>query len=822
MRLRKCNWLAIVACLAIGACKDDPNSITTLAVLEVGSEECPAGGHAILTGNDGNGNGTLDPGEVSSTSAICSDGDVLLATSHVGAGDASCPFGGTRIDTGFDDGTPSGTPADGALQPGEIDQTQYACNTGYVPTGGTITPPDGPPGEFTIDLGGGDATAGNGGQGGDFSIDFDYGSGGHIKVFSTGVADASFDFPDAVAPELGDVPLVVTANTTIDAVPSGDYTSLSSGDFFLEQATNHIWRRDGATNVQVTGIEVAEGVTLTLEPFAGDVSLTIGVEHDITNAGTIRTGLLVDGRSRAGLQLTCDTFSGLSGSLIDTAGENATAGNPGGNGGNVTLYADDSTWDSYTGYIGAFLNAGDIDSSGGDGDIGGAGGEIYIEAENRIVNIGDLVATGGEGVATLGGDGGSIYLFTFEGDILNSGLADASGGVGAQVGGDADYVYMEIDNFGDVKNGGELRSNGGDVAADCAAGCQGGSGAHFYFTVYGGEFISSGDLSARGGAGLIGVGGDAGYLQIYGYYGDPVGGSYAPTGNLEISGNIDLGGGTGALGGGAGDYFRIDWEADYAPLGQEVILYGYTGIVTDGGDGLNGAEAGSISISQTYSYAESGAYGPSGGIVNYANISARGGSGTAGTGAQGGTVDFDTDYQYANAGSSAIIRSFGDIDMSGGDGTAGGGQSGYLGWYGHSGIWNDGDITARGGNGTSGNASGGSTDNNIELIADIGPVVNTGAITLRGGDASGTGSGGDAYSIEIIGALVDNSGDLELRGGDGHATTGFGGDTSLLLLQSTDETTVNTGALVNAGGSGNTPGVGGDVFVDGVNVNSEL
>jgi hypothetical protein len=42
----------------------------------------------------------------------------------------SCAQGGTRIDAGLDDGTPSGTANNGMLEPGEITSTSYACNGG--------------------------------------------------------------------------------------------------------------------------------------------------------------------------------------------------------------------------------------------------------------------------------------------------------------------------------------------------------------------------------------------------------------------------------------------------------------------------------------------------------------------------------------------------------------------------------------------------------------------------------------------------------------------------------------------------------------------
>jgi len=43
-----------------------------------------------------------------------------------GAGD-NCQLGGTRVQVGLDDGLPTGTPRNGVLEGGEVDQTSYLC-----------------------------------------------------------------------------------------------------------------------------------------------------------------------------------------------------------------------------------------------------------------------------------------------------------------------------------------------------------------------------------------------------------------------------------------------------------------------------------------------------------------------------------------------------------------------------------------------------------------------------------------------------------------------------------------------------------------------
>jgi hypothetical protein len=48
----------------------------------------------------------------------------------------NCAAGGTRVDSGLDDGAPSGTPRNATLETGEIDLTRYVCN-GSSSSGGS-------------------------------------------------------------------------------------------------------------------------------------------------------------------------------------------------------------------------------------------------------------------------------------------------------------------------------------------------------------------------------------------------------------------------------------------------------------------------------------------------------------------------------------------------------------------------------------------------------------------------------------------------------------------------------------------------------------
>lgn len=83
-RLARNRRIAIVLALVVSlsACDGDAGrsgatAIIRSAVLEVGSTACPFGGNQTLSGSDTNGNGILDPSEVSSTQNACQSELVL-------------------------------------------------------------------------------------------------------------------------------------------------------------------------------------------------------------------------------------------------------------------------------------------------------------------------------------------------------------------------------------------------------------------------------------------------------------------------------------------------------------------------------------------------------------------------------------------------------------------------------------------------------------------------------------------------------------------------------------------------------------------------
>jgi hypothetical protein len=133
----------VVACSAFGllvACGgsggDGKSSITTLSP-EAAGKECPAGGTRVSAGMDADGNGVLDPGEVTTSQVICGSGATTksaetmpLTAVDVEAAGKNCKAGGVRIQMGKD------ANANNMLDAPEVTNTKYVCN-GEAPAAGS-------------------------------------------------------------------------------------------------------------------------------------------------------------------------------------------------------------------------------------------------------------------------------------------------------------------------------------------------------------------------------------------------------------------------------------------------------------------------------------------------------------------------------------------------------------------------------------------------------------------------------------------------------------------------------------------------------------
>jgi len=119
---------------------------------------CAFGGVKLIAGVDDGladgvaGDGALQPGEVRTTRYICNgstgaagpDGlagadafNSLVRTTSEAVGE-NCAAGGVLVETGLDDGVPSGTARNGVLEAGEVTEQRYVCN-GTAGAGGVST-----------------------------------------------------------------------------------------------------------------------------------------------------------------------------------------------------------------------------------------------------------------------------------------------------------------------------------------------------------------------------------------------------------------------------------------------------------------------------------------------------------------------------------------------------------------------------------------------------------------------------------------------------------------------------------------------------------
>ncbi len=136
-------WLPVA--LGLAACsgsqgeagaagKDTLVSVTT----EPAGSQCATGGEKIVTGVDTNSNGVLDPSEVTSTRYVCNGpkGSGTLVSTGAEAPGTHCAAGGIAINTGVD------TNGNGVLDPSEITSTTYVCNGAGASDAGKTAAPD--------------------------------------------------------------------------------------------------------------------------------------------------------------------------------------------------------------------------------------------------------------------------------------------------------------------------------------------------------------------------------------------------------------------------------------------------------------------------------------------------------------------------------------------------------------------------------------------------------------------------------------------------------------------------------------------------------
>ncbi len=781
--------------------------------------------------NGTNGANGVDGGNGANGTNGAAGFTTLVKTTTLEVGDANCAGGGQRIDSGLDNGAHGGTANDGILQPGEITSTSYVCS-GSAENVGSIIAPVGSPGDSTISALGGNSDAGSGGNGGEIQIGFWNGTiGGHVKVFKTGAADPSFTFPAKPAVDLGATPANITANTTIESLDPLS-TDAGAGTLYLDK-NDIVALLDNPTDggsTEVTGLSIAPGVTVTLIPLPSN-PVNFRVKGPILNAGTIA---LANAGVQVALLILADSYFGDATSAvlnngIDASSANGTSsggidivasplwnqglisatggnGSSGGNGGQIRM-------NGYNGSPASMFNTGIIQTTGGNGSSGsgGNGGQVLFYPYLDLNNSGPIDASGGTGM-TQGGSAGGIALYGGDkaaASVRNSGTLTSKGGdvAASCTTGCAAGNGREIDVYayaGTVVNNAAITTRGGSSANGA-----GGSGGLIYI-----EMSGSQRSAVTGNNRLV------------------------PGGDVMVSGNLNSSGGFGGTGGGGAGNVAIWFDTNYQPNGQEVILYGYSQLSASGGDGLqNGGSGAPIQMINTYYNPTVGCvdcqnraavvngtgYGPGGSVINYADLIARGGTGGSGSGGTSGSVSLSTQQAYFFAGDSfEQVVNAGNIDITGGASTrlvatlntlvpAG------VRFYGLTGVTNSGTIIARGGASASGP---GGIGRPVSMGSDNGAVTSTNSIDVSGGP--GILQGGNASTISLTGTTVNDIGDLVALGAAATGATGSGGSGGTVRIFSTNglsSVTVPAPAGISVSGGtapqSGTPGSAGQVQIDG-------
>lgn len=664
-----------------------------------------------------------------------------------------------------------------------------------------------------LQLQGGNGEA-DGGSGGDGyccdSLDIDSEGAGDVIVGGKGGVDASFKAfnLNTLLTELGENPLEVNADLVVSAV--ADPANKPGADTFYLQGdgiNDRLMKSDGDTSAfnaveEVTGVHVAQGATLTLEPNDG-TSVLVFMDHDLIIQGTLTT-------DNAGAP--ADMNWHLSTAVIHGSGVVAQQGTSAGqDGGRAGFYPDIS-----------FINHGSILTHGADNDAGdaGDGGIIYVDAGFITENTGDLISHGGESTDGAGGDGGYIRIYSDMGESRARGRIHAYGGAGTTAGGDGDDITLDSSEFGNVLVSAQVWGYGGDTEDGDA-----GDADYFDSEASGGAIYVNADVRLYGGSAssLTGNGGDAGDVDLDSDDNDFDCCEEARIYGVHVRGDrINLSGGhahpDGSGDGGEGGEIEIELDPyDVVQLDDKPVirLVGFGRIDAYGGSGSFGGAGGEFDFDLDEENNENGMDIPPGNLIVRAVIDASGGdvvenSTVAGEAGDGGYVDAESEYAEASISRDLAgnVR-FRAIDISAGMSLDGSSTSdaGDLDIEGYNSV-TLGRIDAFGGDdrGELGGTQGyGNHGGDVDVIAFNGRAK-TGGINVNGGD--GLYEGGDAGDVMVEGLKVA-LGSVTLNGGDADPANGgsTGGDAGDLYAWGPSAPVgVSVANWSSAAGSGDTEG----------------
>lgn len=691
--------------------------------------------------------------------------------------------------------------------------TACGSSSGSNPAAGATVETAGSSGAWTINMKGGDG--GTGGVGGFWNMTTYQVQG--VKLLHAGTAAATVSVPNYNPPfDSGSKACVVSTNTTASAT----FSDPGSGKLYVVPTYGSLFMGTGGGSATdpakvCTSLKVNAGVTLTvgLNTDSDGVSnydeAVLIFANDVMIAGTLKTADLTTPGG------TADTRHGLPGLNIDMGALNIDAqqvfvtgsiitkglngsSQRGGDGGYININAHNY-----------FSNLGTIDNSGGnstsaDGGIAGYFsyfGEVYLlvhvntgtgpqtgstnNGGGVFINKGKLLANGGTGAN--GGDAAELD-FRANSDVFNTGTISANGGKGTSgAGGNVNYVTYIYSEYGSISNSGTISQIGGNGITG------GGYTAGAYLSAgdagYSGDIVNSGPILADAGSATVsGAGSGGAHITMYAH------GAIKTSGRLSANGGDSMGSNTGGQGG----YLLIQ---NYVPFNYGNNQYFYPPTPSEA------MPVRPIQIS--------------------GNIYLNGGSSQSGAGGQANSFYVTQAASNAAAKSNTGIQLLGyaSANLSGGNGTSLIGGDAYdMQIYTYNDVTNVGDyspagpiqnqlaITMKGGNstGSSNGGEGGYIDwesSGYSSGGGVSTLTNSGKIDVSGG-AGGSGNGGESNKIYWYGQDgVTNTGALVMRGGNSVGGTGGYGAYNGLAIYSSGNIT-NSGAIDTTGGSGATGGNG--------------
>lgn len=526
-------------------------------------------------------------------------------------------------------------------------------------------------------------------------------------------------------------------------------------------------------------------------------SLLVGLAGDAAPGGdggqmelSFSGSLLATGDSFHGLRLEANGGRGGTGGLGAGIGGVAGDGAPGGSGGSVSLSLNGNiqtqgersygVWARSNGAAGGTGGIGvGIVGDGGDGSVGGRGGDVAVSSPGgTVLTFGD--ESHGILLESIGGGGGASGV--------GAGLVAASSqaGAGAHGGGVLLWGYIDVGTYGDDSHA---------IFGQSVGGGGGSAGASIGLVALGSGGQSAGDGGdvTLNNSGTVFTAGD----NSIGIFGQSVGGG-GGSGSLS-GGLVAIGGDSGNGGNGGtvfvrnGGYLLTLGDESYGVFAQSVGGGGghggdSGGLVALGGDTNDGGFGGDVTAESagsiiTYGraavglYAQSiggggGAGGSSGGLV------ALGGDGSRPS--YGGRVTVDNTGLIETHGSLAIGILAQSVGGAGGRGGSSGG------------------LVALGGDGTAGANGGNVTVENAGRVYTQGSyAVGIYAESLGGGG----GSGGDVGGLVALGGDVaefERNADCPVGTclGGSDSSDSFGGDVRVI-----NTGFISTGAMEQADGS---------------------